>query len=76
MGWGHNQADDLLIALAERRSFPETRCFVARGRVGDTWSTGSMAAVAELAAVAVLASVLVLPVKEPFSQSIWTFKKC
>lgn len=31
-----HQADDLLMALAERRSFPETRCFVARGRVGDT----------------------------------------
>lgn len=56
------QAEDLLIALADRRSFPETRCFVARGRVGDTWSAESVAAVAELA------SVLALPLKEPIGE--------
>lgn len=50
------QLEDLLIALAERRSFPETRFLVARGIVGETWSTQS---------AAVPASVLVLPVKEP-----------
>lgn len=50
------QLEDLLIALAERRSFPETRFLVARGIVGETWSAPS---------AAVPASVLVLPVKEP-----------
>lgn len=51
--------EDLLIALADRRSFPETRFFAARGIVGETWST-------ESAAPAVFpASVLALPVKEP-----------
>lgn len=53
------QLEDLLIALADRRSFPETRFFVARGIVGDTWSTESAAP------VAFPASVLVLLVKEP-----------
>lgn len=48
--------EDLLIALAERRSFPETRFLVARGIVGETWSMES---------AAVPVSVLVLPVKEP-----------
>lgn len=48
--------EDLLIALAERRSFPETRFLVARGIVGETWSTQSAAGPE---------SVLVLPVKEP-----------
>lgn len=53
------QLEDLLIALADRRSFPETRFLVERGIVGETWST-------ESAAPAVVpASVLVLPVKEP-----------
>lgn len=51
--------EDLLIALADRRSFPETRFFVARGIVGETWSTESAAA------AALPDSVLALPVKEP-----------
>lgn len=50
------QLEDLLIALAERRSFPETRFLVARGIVGETWSTQSAAGPE---------SVLALPVKEP-----------
>lgn len=53
------QLEDLLIALAERRSFPETRFFVARGIVGDTWSTESVGA------AVFPASVLVLLVKDP-----------
>lgn len=51
--------EDLLIALADRRSFPETRFLVARGIVGETWSTESVAP------AVFPASVLVLPVKEP-----------
>lgn len=51
--------EDLLIALADRRSFPETRFFVARGIVGETWSTESVVP------VEFPASVLALPVKEP-----------
>lgn len=62
-GWGGRrggaQLEDLLIALADRRSFPETRFFVARGIVGETWS------VVSVAPAAFPASVLVLPVKEP-----------
>lgn len=51
------------MALAERRSFPDTRLLVARGTVGDTCcSTESPAATA---AAAALSAVLVLPVKEP-----------
>lgn len=53
------QLEDLLIALADRRSFPETRFFVARGIVGETWSTESVAP------AVFPASVLTLPVKEP-----------
>lgn len=53
------QAEDLLIALAERRSFPETRLLVARGMVGETWSTESAAP------EAAPASLLALQVKEP-----------
>lgn len=56
------QLEDLLIALADRRSFPDTRFFVARGMVGETWSTESAAP------AGALASVLVLPVKEPGRQ--------
>lgn len=62
-GW-RAQLEDLLIALADRRSFPETRFFVARGIVGETWSTVSVV-VAAAAAVLFPASVLTLPVKEP-----------
>lgn len=51
--------EDLLIALADRRSFPETRFFVARGIVGETWSALSVVP------VVFPASVLALPVKEP-----------
>lgn len=63
-GGGHQgrveaQFEDLLIALAERRSFPETRFFVERGRLGDTWSTESVAP------AWTPFSVLTLPVKEP-----------
>ncbi len=59
-GWGGGaQLEDLLIALADRRSFPETRFFVARGIVGETWSTESVVA------AVFPASVLALPVKEP-----------
>lgn len=58
--WGRGaQAEDLLIALADRRSFPETRLLVARGMVGDTWSTESVVV------VMLPASVLPLPVKDP-----------
>lgn len=53
------QLEDLLIALADLRSFPETRFLVARGMVGDTWSTESVAG------VAFPASVLALPVNDP-----------
>lgn len=52
--------EDLLIALADRRSFPETLCFVERGIVGDTWSAESVAAAAVVAP-----STLTLPVKDP-----------
>lgn len=48
------------MALADRRSFPETLFFVARGMVGDTWSTESVVVVVTLPA-----SVLPLPVKDP-----------
>ena len=58
------QLEDLLIALADRRSFPETRFFVARGIVGETWSTESVAVVVAAAGL-FPASVLTLPVKEP-----------
>ena len=51
--------EDLLIALADRRSFPDTRFFVARGIVGETWSTGSVGP------ALFPDSVLTLPVKEP-----------
>lgn len=51
--------EDLLKALADLRSFPETRFFVARGIVGEIWSTESAAP------AAFPASVLVLLVKEP-----------
>lgn len=51
--------EDLLIALADLRSFPETRFLAERGIVGETWSTESAAP------VLVPVSVLVLPVKEP-----------
>ncbi|KAJ8392988.1 hypothetical protein AAFF_G00068920 [Aldrovandia affinis] len=44
--------------LAERRSFPETLFFVARGIVGETWS-------AESVPTATLSSALVLPLREP-----------
>lgn len=54
------QLEDLLIALADRRSFPETLFFVARGIVGETWSTESV-----VAPVVFPASVLALLVKEP-----------
>jgi hypothetical protein len=53
------QVDDLLIALADLRSLPETRFFVARGIGGDTWSTESAAP------AATPFSALVLPVREP-----------
>lgn len=58
--------EDLLIALADRRSFPETLFFVARGMEGETWSTGSVEAAAAAAAAT---SVLVLPEKEPASET-------
>lgn len=62
-GGGGAQLEDLLMALAERRSFPDTRLLVARGTVGDTCcSAGSPAAPA---ATLPLSAVLVLPVKEP-----------
>lgn len=35
------QLEDLLTALAERRSFPETLLLVARVSVGDVGSAGS-----------------------------------
>lgn len=57
------QLEDLLIALADRRSFPETRFLAERGIVGETWSTESAAPT--LVPVPVPVSVLVLPVKEP-----------
>lgn len=47
------------MALADRRSFPETRFLVARGMVGDTWSTESVAP------EPLPASVVLLPLKEP-----------
>lgn len=52
------QFEDLLMALADRRSFPETLFFVARGIVGETWSTESVP-------TATLSSALVLPLREP-----------
>lgn len=36
------QLEDLLMALAERRIFPETLFLEARGMVGDTWSPESV----------------------------------
>lgn len=53
------QLEDLLIALADRRSLPETLFLVERGIVGETWSTESAGP------TVVPVSVLVLPVKEP-----------
>lgn len=50
------------MALADRRSFPETLFFVARGIVGDTWST-------ESGPTATLSSALVLPLREPSSNT-------
>lgn len=55
---GGAQLEDLLIALADRRSFPETLFFVARGIVGETWST-------ESAAPAGFPAESALPVREP-----------
>lgn len=55
---GTAQLEDLLIALADLRSFPETLCLVERGMVGDTWSTESVV-------VACPPSVLTLPVRDP-----------
>lgn len=52
------------MALADRRSFPETRFFVARGMVGDTWSTESVVVVV-VVPTATLSSALVLPLREP-----------
>lgn len=60
------QLEDLLIALADRRSFPETLFFVARGIVGETWSTESV-----VAPVVFPASVLALLVKEPEGGERW-----
>lgn len=56
------QVDDLLIALAERRSLPDTRFFVARGIVGETWSVESAAGGVT---VETGSSELVLPLREP-----------
>ncbi|GAA6070980.1 uncharacterized [Tachysurus ichikawai] len=53
------QLEDLLMALAERRSFPETRLLVARGIVGEACSVDS------LVVTVTLSSALVLPVREP-----------
>lgn len=47
------------MALAERRSFPETRLLVARGIVGEACSVDS------LVVTVTLSSALVLPVREP-----------
>lgn len=58
MGW-RAQFEDLLTALADRRSFPETLFFVARGMLGETWSTESVVP------AGAPVSVLMLPVKEP-----------
>lgn len=53
------QLEDLLIALADRRSFPETLSLVERGMVGDTCSTESVV-------VGLFPpSVLTLPVNDP-----------
>ena len=52
------------MALAERRSFPDTLFFVARGIVGETWSVESAAAVAAVAVVTGI-SALVLPLRDP-----------
>lgn len=57
------QLEDLLIALADRRSFPETRFLAERGIVGETWSRESAAPT--LVPVPVPVPVSVLPVKEP-----------
>lgn len=53
------QLEDLLMALAERRSFPETRLLEARGMVGEACSVPS------LFVTVMLSSALVLPVREP-----------
>lgn len=47
------------MALAERRSFPETRFLEARGMVGETWSPES------LVITVTLRSALVLQLREP-----------
>lgn len=47
------------MALAERRSFPETRLLVARGIVGEACSVDS------LVVTVTLSSALVLLVREP-----------
>lgn len=47
------------MALAERRSFPETRFLEARGMVGETWSLES------LVVTVTLRSALVLQLREP-----------
>lgn len=47
------------MALAERRSFPETRFLVARGIVGETWSPES------LVITETLRSALVLQLRDP-----------
>lgn len=57
------QLEDLLIALADRRSFPETLCFVERGMVGDTCSTESVVVVVGVEVFP--PSVLTLPVNDP-----------
>lgn len=56
---GSVQLEDLLMALAERRSFPETRFLVARGIVGETWSPES------LVITETLRSALVLQLRDP-----------
>lgn len=47
------------MALAERRSFPETRFLEARGMVGEACSVDS------LLVTGTLSSALMLPVREP-----------
>lgn len=42
------------MALAERRIFPDTRFFEARGMVGDTWSLESLVVTVTLRSALVL----------------------